>query len=817
MDANFAATTTLNSVTLDWGLLDVLPVAVYVCGRDGRVLQYNRCAAELWGREPDLNSPSERFCGSYKIYRTDGTYVAHAECPMADVLRTGVPVRAFEAMFERPDGRRVTCLVNIDPLRDASGQIVGAVNCFQDITGAKQASDETYRSREHLRAIVETTPECVKIVARDGTLLHMNPAGLQMVEAARSDDVEGACTFDLIAPEHRDFWRARHLRVCDGEKLSWEFDIIGLHGARRHMETHAAPLRLRDGSVAQLAITRDVTERKQQEEALRDSERRLRELLEALPAAVSTTDATGRISFYNQAAAELAGRRPALGKDEWCVTWRLYWPDGRPMPHEECPMAVALKENRPVRGAEALAERPDGTRVPFIPYPTPLRDSTGALVGAVNMLVDISEQKRTEAELRRLNDSLEERVLERTRTLVAEVEERRRIEAQLHQSQKMEAVGQLTGGVAHDFNNLLTAVMGNLDLIARVEDETIRRQAAAAMRAAKRGAQLTHQLLAFSRKQHLQPSPTNINQLVTGMGEMLLRTLGGTIRVELALSDGLWPALIDPNQIESAVLNLAINARDAMPEGGTLTIETANIRAGQLNRVGQLGPGDYVMVAVSDTGTGMSEEVRSKAFDPFFTTKDMGRGSGLGLSQVYGVALQSGGGAEIETAVGRGTTVRIYLPRGRASDLPQRSESRPAVGASVPRRERVLVVDDDDDVRAVVIEYLQDLGYGVSAAASGKAALELLNTETFDVVVMDFAMPGMHGAEAGRLITLRHPAMPVLFITGHADTDALKDNTFLHSIMRKPFVPAELDAKIRSLLEENDQRTTMNVVQLRSV
>ncbi|HUK00002.1 MAG TPA: PAS domain-containing protein [Stellaceae bacterium] len=793
----------MNRGALDWALADVLPVALYVCDRDGRLVKYNRRAVEIWGCAPDLSAADPRFRGAYRIFRGDGGELPVSESPMAEVLRSGHPIRGFEAQIERPDGRRLSCRLNIEPLFDEHGAITGAVSCLEDLTEARRAADEVRQSREQLRAIVETTPECIKIVAGDGTVLHMNPAGLRMVEAGSAGDVEGTSMFERIAPEHRERWRAHHRRVCDGEKLSWSFDLIGLKGTRRQMETHAAPLRLPDGSVAQLAVTRDVTMRQNYERALLDNGRRMRELLEALPVAIYTTDAEGRITFYNRAAAELAGRQPELGADQWCVTWRLYSPDGLPIPHEDCPMAVALRENRPVRGAQALAERPDGTRVPFIPYPTPLRDETGKLIGAVNMLVDVSAQHRTEAELRRLNEHLEERVEERRRALAAQVEERRRVEAQLLQSQKMEAVGQLTGGVAHDFNNLLTAIMSNLDLIEiRTKEETVRRQAAAAIRAAKRGALLTHQLLAFSRKQFLRPRATDINELVTGLGEMLLRTLGGTVHVELTLADNLWSALIDPSQIESAILNLAINARDAMPEGGTVTIETANVRVTQLNRTGQLEPGDYVMVAVADTGTGMSEEVKARAFEPFFTTKDVGRGSGLGLSQVYGIALQSGGSAEIDTTLGRGTTVRIYLPRSAAHQERLGGQSYASSTKPPRRRECILVVDDDDDVREAVVEYLEELGYGVEAARSGSAALERLESHPFDLVVMDFAMPGMHGVEAGRLIRTRRPGVPILFVTGHADTPALKDDALPQAVLRKPFLPVELEARIRQLLAE---------------
>ncbi len=534
-------------------------------------------------------------------------------------------------------------------------------------------------------------------------------------------------------------------------------------------------------------------------------------LLAALPVAIYTTDAEGRITFYNEAAATLAGRRPVVGQDEWCVTWRLYWPDGTLLPHDQCPMAVALRERRPVRGVVALAERSDGTRIPFMPYPTPLFDAQGTLIGAVNMLVDLSAQYRTEAELRRLNETLEERVAERTKALVAEMEERRSVEQQLHELQKSEAVGQLTGGIAHDFNNLLTAVISNLDLIElRTKNEAVRRYAANALRAAKRGASLTHQLLAFSRKQHLEVAPIDLNDLVRGMGDLLRHTLGGRVRVELALGTGLWPALIDPNQIESVILNLAINARDAMTDGGVLTIETANERCPA--RVGGIEPGDYVIIAVADTGVGMSEEVKARAFDPFFTTKGVGKGSGLGLSQVYGIARQSGGGVEIESAPGTGTSVRVYLPRARSGVGPYPLERRVVLHPAIERRERVLLVDDDEDVQGGVAECLRELGYRISVANSGGAALDALAATRFDLVVMDFAMPGMNGVEAARMIRARWPQLPILFITGHAETAALADEITQQSLLRKPFVTAELEARMRQLL--SDDRG--NVVTLRS-
>ena len=389
-------------------LLELLPVAAYVCDATGMIVRHNRKAAELWGRTPRLMDPSERFCGAWLRFRPDGRTLQADETPMAEAILKGASARMLEVQIEQPNGQRRWAVVNIDPIRSETGEIVGAINCFQDITDKKLAEERASATQRLFEVIVETTPECVKIVARDGTLLQMNPAGLCMVEA-EAETAINADILALIAPEHREAWRANHARVCAGENLAWEFDIVGRRGTRRQMETHAAPLPLPDGTVAQLAITRDITVRRRQEAELRDSERRLRELLEALPTAVYTTDASGRITFYNQAAAELWGCRPEIGRSEWCGSWRLYLPDGTPLPLDQCPMAQALKEGRPIRNVEAVLERPDGTRVPFMPYPTPLHDASGRLVGAVNMLVDLTHLKQAEDRQRMLVNELDHR------------------------------------------------------------------------------------------------------------------------------------------------------------------------------------------------------------------------------------------------------------------------------------------------------------------------------------------------------------------------------------------------------------------------
>lgn len=396
-------------LVVDDRFLDLLPVAIYVCDAEGFIVRYNRKACELWGRTPRLGDKDERFCGAHRLFWPDGRPLPHAETPMAATLRNGIPASDLEVQIEQPDGKRVWVLVNINPLFTENGQLNGAVNCFQDISARKRAEQALSDSQGFLRAVVEANPECVKIVSSEGALLQINSAGLALLEADDLNEVIGQPMRTWIAAEHREQWQQHHEQVCQGMQRTWEYDQVGLKGTRRHMETHAVPLRMPDGSQAQLAVTRDITRRRQDERALRQSEQHMRNLLDGLSAAIYTTDACGRINYFNEAAARLWGHRPPLGETEWCGSWLLRWPDGSPMAHDECPMATTLKQGRAIHG-EAIAERPDGTQVPFAAYPMPLRNSDGELIGAVNMLVDISQHKRAEARQSLLIHELNHRV-----------------------------------------------------------------------------------------------------------------------------------------------------------------------------------------------------------------------------------------------------------------------------------------------------------------------------------------------------------------------------------------------------------------------
>ncbi len=394
----------------------------------------------------------------------------------------------------------------------------------------------------------------------------------------------------------------------------------------------------------------------------------------------------------------------------------------------------------------------------------------------------------------------------RTWAATADITAQKAAEAQLVQAQKMEVVGQLTGGIAHDFNNLLTAVLGNLELLERrTRDAAASHYLQSARRAAERGAKLTEQLLAFARKQHLQPRAIDANRIVAGMGELLARTMGGTIELRTALDPQLWPALLDPTQVELMILNLAINARDAMPLGGTLTIATANVAAGMPGVPPEIGERDSVLLSVSDTGTGMSSEVLSRAFEPFFTTKEVGKGSGLGLSQVYGLMKQSGGALRIDSRLGEGTTVWLYLLRAAESAA---AETGAPQAAATREGGRILVVDDDADVRDITVQLLREAGYAVAEADGGRAALAALERgEIYDLVLVDIAMAGLNGFETVRRWRGRRPGLRVLFTTGYADTSMFDAQTGADPVLKKPFSRDALAAAVQGALRRGAAAT----------
>ena len=521
-----------------------------------------------------------------------------------------------------------------------------------------------------------------------------------------------------------------------------------------------------------------VNERARQLEAsyaeLRESERRFRLLVEAVTDyAIYMLDPTGHVIKWNPGAQRLKGytEQEILGEH----LSRFYTEDDRKAGVPDVVMATAMKTGS--YEGEGWRVRKDGSRFWASVVLHAIRDPLGQLLGFAKVTRDLTEKRVAEERLR--------------------------------QAQKMEAIGQLTGGVAHDFNNLLTVIGGNLETLQRRlkegGNESLLRLTNAATRATSRAAVLTHQLLAFSRRQPLEPRSISTNALIGGVSEMLRRTLPESIAIETVLAGGVWPIFADANQLENSLLNLAVNARDAMPDGGKLTIEAANVYLDDsYAATADVVSGQYVGIFVSDTGTGMPEEVVAKAFEPFFTTKEVGQGTGLGLSQVYGFVRQSGGHVRIYSEVGAGTTVKLYLPRLHE---PVSTETQPAVPA-VPRGhgEMILVVEDQADVRSFSVEMLQELGYRVLAASDGMTALRMIDAHP-DVALLftDIGLPGgMNGRRLADEALRRRALLKVLFTSGYAR------NAIVHhgrldpgvQLITKPFTFAALGAKIRQVLDE---------------
>jgi PAS domain S-box-containing protein len=500
----------------------------------------------------------------------------------------------------------------------------------------------------------------------------------------------------------------------------------------------------------------------------------------ALETAIISTDSEGRVTSWNE------GARHMLGWTEHEMVGmtfeRIFTPEDQARGHLQLEIDRARALGRG-GGEEGWRVCKDGSRIWTAGELNAIRGDSGAIVGYVKIL-------------RKLNVTLEQQVLERTEAL--------------RHSQKMEAIGRLTGGVAHDFNNLLQIIIGNLEALRRhLHKDTNKAQGAAdmAMSGARRAAALTQKLLEFARRQPLSPRPIHVNQLVLGMSEILHRMLGETISVEVIQGEGVWQIEADPNELESAILNLAVNARDAMPNGGSLTIETSNahLDAAYAARHPELSPGQYVLIAISDTGAGMEAQTVTHAFEPFFTTKPIGKGTGLGLSQVYGFVKQSGGHVTIYSEVGHGTTVNVYLARLLGEGLPS-GESAP--DTSLPRAqpgETILIVEDDSGVKAATVNSLLELGYAVVDAHDGPSAIDLLHRHVkFDLLLTDVGLPnGLTGEQLAAQVRSLLPHVKVLYTTGYARNAIVHQGRLdpgVH-LLTKPFTYSQLARKLRDVFD----------------
>ena len=578
-----------------------------------------------------------------------------------------------------------------------------------------------------------------------------------------------------VHPDDRKAVAACHREGLDsGEPFETAYRIVAPDGSIRHVRSRAEVVRDDRGRKLRMAgIVQDITEQKRAEAALRESREMLSAVVDNSPSAIVLKDLEGRYRLINRCYQEWYGlaKEDAIGK----TTHDLF-------PAEIADAYVArdreaLEKNAVLEMELNFVSRfPDASERQLVMTKFPVRDGSGDPMGVGMIATDITAH--------------------------------RNVEAQLRQAQRMEAVGQLTGGVAHEFNNLLMVVLGNLELLEEQlgGEDSLRRLARNAIKGARRGGELTQRLLAFSRRQTLKAERIDLNALVADMGEILHRTLGETIAIETVSEPDLWPTIADSGQVEVALLNFAINARDAMPAGGTITVWTGNrhIAAGDPDMPPEIAPGDYVVLEVGDCGSGMTADIADRAFEPFFTTKGVGEGTGLGLSMAYGFARQSGGSLQIESEPGRGTTVRLFLPR--ADGDRRRTDDDEAIDQERPRGTgRILVVEDDAEVRELVVELLAGLGYRIAVAEDGAAALEALDNDgDIDLLFTDIVMPGgMSGLELWQTASARHKELKVVFTSGCADqvlgdVDAVAPGI---PIVRKPYRTGELARTVRDVLD----------------
>jgi PAS domain S-box-containing protein len=637
-------------------------------------------------------------------------------------------------------------------------------------TGAREQLE---RSEEKFRALVRTAAAPILIVSPEFVVIEFN-AEAERIYGRRRGRLIGRDYFEaLVRKEQGGLTRAHLQDVLAGRPVRGvEERVLRPDGSERVLLWNASRLIDSDEQpLGLIAVAQDITERQQAEEALREREARLSSVISTAPDAIITIDERGIIQSFSNAAETLFGYAAGevIGRN---VSMLM------PQPHSGKHDGYLARYRRTGEkriigiGRQVEAQRKDGTI-----FPTEL--SVGEVqLGATRIYTGF----------------------------IRDITARAKMEQELRHAQKMEAIGQLTGGLAHDFNNLLTVITGNLEMLEeRLTSADHLSLLTEAQEAADLGAKLAGRLLAFGRRQPLNPKPIKLSELAAGMADLLSRSLGELVRLETRLAPDLRTTMADPGQVENALLNLAINARDAMPEGGRLLIETSEIEIDEdaLAVQAQVEPGPYAMLAVSDTGIGMTPEVRQRAFEPFFTTKGPGGGSGLGLSMVYGFVKQSGGHVQIYSELGHGTTVRMYLPI-RDHDGRMATSQAPRASGAVGG-EAVLVVEDDPRVRRVSVRRLKELGYTVIEVDSGPAALRVIDQgDPIDLVFTDVVMPGgMTGLDLAREVRRRQPELKFLFTSGYADPAMIEGGmlTANDGWLGKPYSRADLASKLRELLD----------------
>ena len=707
------------------------------------------------------------------------------------LLRNGVPEQVW---------------MNLDysPVPDEHGKPVGVIAIVVETTAKVTAERWLEGERERLSQMFHQAPGFMALLTgRDHVFDLANPAYLQLV--GHRDILGKSVRVALPELQHQGFFELLDKVYESGEPFTGvELPVLlrrlpGDQEEERFVDLVYHPLRGNTGSIIGIfAQGTDVTDRVLARRAASASEAQFRTFAQVMPNHFWTATADGKLDWFNQQVYHYAGVPSGdLDGDNWLS---LIHPDDVSAVVSKWSAAVA-SEKRYETEFRILGA--DGQYRWFLVRAMPVRGEDGITQRWVGTNTDIDEAKANAQVLARWTETLEARV-------DAEIAERRQAEAALQQAQKMDAIGNLTGGVAHDFNNLLQVVSGNLQLLSRdiSGNERAERRVATALAAVSRGAKLASQLLAFGRRQPLDPKVLNVGRFVYGMEEMLRRTLGEGIEIEVLVSGGLWNAFSDPTQIENALLNLCINARDAMDGAGKLTIEVGNAFLDEAYARGQaeVVPGQYVMLAVSDTGRGMTPEVMARVFEPFFSTKPVGKGTGLGLAMVFGFTKQSGGHVKIYSEVDHGTTVKLYLPRTHQSeDIPTTVEFGPVTGGV----ETILVAEDDEAVRAAVVDMLGGLGYRVLKAKDADSALGIIDSGIpIDLLFTDVVMPGaLKSPELARKARERLPGIGILFTSGYTENSIVHGGRLDANVelLSKPYTVEALARKIRHVLGSEQQ------------
>ncbi|MEO5612628.1 MAG: PAS domain S-box protein [Sphingomicrobium sp.] len=755
------------------GLADELPVMVGYFDRDLRYRFLNKALAE-W-----LERPRSEILGRTALELTGEAAFRERE-PMIRAALAGER-QSVSTTYQHPTRGMLALQSEYIPWRDAAGVVQGFIAISTDVTEQRSAELALRESEARFRRIADSAPVMMWVTRLDRTRDFVNDAYAEFLGLSR----EGARAFDWTTIIHPDDKERLIGESMAGEATLEPFPLEARYrrhdGEYRWLRSVSSPRFNGDGSLAGfIGAASDITLAKEAELELKaqveertakltQSESQFRAIFETVLEVLVLLKPDGTIIELNrkEAAWRAEDPRRAIGVKIWdSPTLKAY-------PQHVGLIKQAVKNA--ARGQsfndEVTMER-DGVPTAYLDISVqPVRDDHSEIIYLLFEARDITELKAAQEQLR--------------------------------QSQKMEALGQLTGGIAHDFNNLLTVVVGGLDIVAkRTEDAKLKRYAENALSAAERGARLTGQLLAFSRVQRLEVRPTPVVPIIINMRPLLRNVLGPGIEKRFDLDEEELPVMADPTQLEVAVLNLAINARDAMPDGGILTFRTRPVK---VTHDPELDDGDYVELSIADTGPGMSEEVAARAFEPFFTTKEVGKGTGLGLSMVYGMARQSGGVARIVSKVGVGTTVKLFFrlakQKAAAADADDPAPEQPEFD---PRDASVLVIDDDPDVRAFIVTSLEEQGYRVREASDGRKGLKAIAQDKPDLVIVDFIMPGLSGAEVANRILAEQPDQPLLFVSGYSETEAVRRVAPNAPLLTKPFRAEALDKAVRRALAGMD-------------